>query len=76
LTENKLRASAPLPRASTTRTKLSKLLDIKHKYLQQQVKAGHVRLTQISTADQKADFLTKPLKRTLFTRACAALHLT
>jgi hypothetical protein len=57
-------------------TKLSKHLDIKHKYLQQQVKAGHVRLTQISTADQKADFLTKPLKRTLFTRACAALHLT
>jgi hypothetical protein len=57
-------------------TKLSKHLDIKHKYLQQQVKAGHVRLTQISTAGQKAHFLTKPLKRTLFTRACAALHLT
>jgi hypothetical protein len=33
-------------------------------------------ITQISTADQKADFLTKPLKRTLFTRACAAPHLT
>jgi hypothetical protein len=33
-------------------TKLSKYLDIKHKYLQQQVKAGHVRLAQISTADQ------------------------
>jgi hypothetical protein len=31
---------------------------------------------KISTADQKADFLTKPLKHTLFTRACAALHLT
>jgi hypothetical protein len=44
-------------------TKLSKHLDIKHKYLQQQVKAGHVRLTQISTADQKADFLTKLLKQ-------------
>jgi hypothetical protein len=57
-------------------TTLSKHLDIKHKYLQQQVKAGHVRLTQISTADQKADFLIKPLKRTLFTRACAVLHLT
>jgi hypothetical protein len=57
-------------------TKLSKHLDIKHKYLQQQVKAGHLRLTQISTADQKAGFLTNPLKRTLFTRACAALHLT
>jgi hypothetical protein len=37
---------------------------------------GHVRLTQTSTADQKADFLTMPLKRTLFTRACAALNLT
>jgi hypothetical protein len=57
-------------------TKLSKHLDIKRKYLQQQVKTGHVRLTQISTADQKDDFLIKPLKRTLFTRACAALHLT
>jgi hypothetical protein len=57
-------------------TKLSKYLDIKHKYLQQQVKAGHVGLTPISTADQKADFIPKPLKRTLFTRAFAALHLT
>jgi hypothetical protein len=85
LTENKLSASAPLPWASTKNvdiahangvTKLSKHLDIKHKYLQQQVKAGHFRLTQISIADQKADFLTKPLKRTLFTRACVALHLT
>jgi hypothetical protein len=56
--------------------KLSNHLDIKHKYREQQVKAGHVRLTQISTADQKSDFLTKPLKRTLFTRACAALRLT
>jgi hypothetical protein len=33
-------------------TKLSKHLDIKHKYIQQQVMAGQVRLTQISTADQ------------------------
>jgi hypothetical protein len=57
-------------------TKLSKHLEVKHKYLQQQVSAGHVRLTQISNADQKADFLTKPLNRTLFTRACAALLLT
>jgi hypothetical protein len=57
-------------------TKLSKHLDIKHKYLQQQVMAGHVPLTQISTAGQEANFLTKPLKRTRFTRACAALHLT
>jgi hypothetical protein len=55
-------------------TKLSKHLDINHKYLQQLIKAGHVRL--ISTADQKADLLTKPLKRTLFTRACAALYFT
>jgi hypothetical protein len=31
-------------------TKPSKRLDIKHKYLQQQVMAGHFRLTQISTA--------------------------
>jgi hypothetical protein len=56
--------------------KLSKHLDIKQKYLQQQVKAGQFRLTQISTADQEEDFLTKLLKRTLFTRSCAALHLT
>jgi hypothetical protein len=51
-------------------TKLSNHLDIKHKYLQQQVKAGYVRLTQISTADQKADFLTKPLKRTVIDILC------
>jgi hypothetical protein len=57
-------------------TGLSKHLDIKHKYLQQQVKAGHLRLTQIRTGDQKVDFLTKQLKRTLLTRASAALHLT
>jgi hypothetical protein len=57
-------------------TKLSKHLDIEHKYLQQQVKAGHVRLTQISTAYQKTDILTKPLKRTLFTREFAALYPT
>jgi hypothetical protein len=57
-------------------TTLSKYLDIKHKYLLQQIKAGYVRLTHISTADQIADFLTKLLERTFFTRACAALNLT
>jgi hypothetical protein len=56
-------------------TKLSKHLD-KHKYIRQQVKEEHVLLTQISTADQKPDFLTKPLERNLFTRARAELHLT
>jgi hypothetical protein len=56
-------------------TKVSKHLDIKDKYLQQQVKAGKLRVTQVGTADQKADFLTKPLKHTLFKRACNMLHL-
>jgi hypothetical protein len=56
-------------------TKVSKHLDIKDKYPQQQVKAGKLRVTQVGTADEKADFLTKPLKRTLFERACNMLHL-
>jgi hypothetical protein len=56
-------------------TKLSKHLDIKHKYLQQQVKAGHVRLTQISTADQKADFLTAEAYPLHASMRCTSPHL-
>jgi hypothetical protein len=56
-------------------TKRTKHIDIKHHYLQQ-VASNAFRLQQISTADQMADFLTKPLKRVLFQRACKLLHLT
>jgi hypothetical protein len=63
-------------RARQRRYKTEQDIDIKHYYLQQQVKADLFRFTQISTADQKPDFLTEPLKRPLFTRAGAALHIT
>jgi hypothetical protein len=33
-------------------------------------------LPDCNKADQKSDFLTKPLKRVLFQRACKLLHLT
>jgi hypothetical protein len=56
-------------------TKRTKHIDVKHHYLQQ-VASNAFRLQQISTADQLADFLTKPLKRVLFQRACKLLYLT
>jgi hypothetical protein len=57
-------------------TKLTKYIDVKHHSIQQQVASNAFRLQQISTTDQMAEFLTKPLKRVLFQRACKLLHLT
>jgi hypothetical protein len=57
-------------------TKRTKHIDVKHHYLQQQVASNAFRLQQLSTTDQMADFLTKPLKRVQFQRACKLLHLT
>jgi hypothetical protein len=57
-------------------TKLIKHIDVNHHSLQQQVASNAFRLQQISTTDQMAEFLTKPLQRILFQRACKLLHLT
>jgi hypothetical protein len=57
-------------------TKRTKHIDVKHHYLKQQVASYAFHLQQISTADQMADFLIKPLKSVFFQRACKLLHLT
>jgi hypothetical protein len=44
-------------------TKRTKRIDVKHRYLQQQVATNVFRLQQISTTDQKADFLFRPSGR-------------
>jgi Reverse transcriptase (RNA-dependent DNA polymerase) len=57
-------------------TKRTKHIDVKHHFIQQQIAAGALTIRQVPSAMQRADFLTKPLKRLLFQRACAAHHLT
>ena len=47
----------------------TKHLDVRHFYIQQQVLARVLRLTQVPTSEQWADFLTKALCRVLFQRA-------
>jgi hypothetical protein len=57
-------------------TKRTKHIDVKHHYIQQQVQASVLTLQQVPSAAQRADFLTKPLKRVLFLRACTSHNLT
>jgi hypothetical protein len=57
-------------------TKRTKHIDVQHHYLQEQVASNAFRLQQVSTADQMADFITKPLKHVLFQCAFKLLHLT
>jgi hypothetical protein len=56
-------------------TKRTKHIDVQHHYVQQQVAAGVIKLRQVPTTEQKADFLTKPLPRVAFARACKLAHL-
>jgi hypothetical protein len=56
-------------------TKRTNHIDVQHHYLQKQVANGLLRLRQVSTIEQKADFLTNPLQRVAFQRACKLLLL-
>lgn len=50
-------------------SKRTKHLDLRHFYIQQQVHTGVIKLTQVPSTEQKADFLTKPVGRVLFKTA-------
>lgn len=56
-------------------TKRTKHLDVKLHYMQDLVTNGVLRLEQVGTAEQRADFLTKLLARGKFTLACHQLGL-
>lgn len=48
---------------SLGRTKLSKFIDIRHRYIQSEVKKKSVSYKHVSLANMKADIMTKPITR-------------
>jgi hypothetical protein len=56
-------------------TKRTKHIDVKHHYIQQQIKARTLRLVQVPSANQKADLFTKPLPRVQFLHNLSQLSI-
>ena len=50
-------------------SKRTKHLDVRHHYIQQQVHTKVIRMTQVPTSEQWADFLTKAVGRVIFRRS-------
>ncbi|KAL2607649.1 hypothetical protein R1flu_026222 [Riccia fluitans] len=53
----------------------SKHIDIRHKFVNQQVADGHIKLLQCRSTDQIADILTKPLAKVIHTGLVTLLGL-
>jgi hypothetical protein len=47
-------------------TKRTKLIDVKHQYIQQQIRSNILTLVQVPSSEQKADIFTKALPRVQF----------
>ena len=50
-------------------SKRTKHLDVRHHYIQEQVNQKRLKMIQVPTTEQEADFLTKPVSRILFKKA-------
>ncbi|TPX30098.1 hypothetical protein SeMB42_g07976 [Synchytrium endobioticum] len=57
-------------------TPRAKHIDIKHHFIREAIKNRHIKLVSISTQDQIADGLTKPLTGPAFSKCCDALGVT
>ncbi|CDF38989.1 unnamed protein product [Chondrus crispus] len=51
---------------NTGATRRRKCIDVRYHFLHETVQTGKLKVSRISTTEQKADILTKPLKNTLF----------
>ena len=50
-------------------SKRTKHLDVRHHYIQEKVNQKTLKLIQVPTTEQEADFLTKPVSKILFKKA-------
>ena len=50
-------------------SKRTKHLDVRHHYIQEKVNEKTLKLIQVPTTEQEADFLTKPVSKILFKKA-------
>jgi hypothetical protein len=56
-------------------TKRTKHIDVKHHYIQQQIKSNILTLVQVPSSEQKADIFTKALPRVQFLHNLSQLSI-